>query len=59
MGIVRSSAGLSLGERLAELHRGIQRVIADYAPQEAAVEETYVNINPSSTLKLGQAARGP
>jgi crossover junction endodeoxyribonuclease RuvC len=30
-------------------------VLAQYAPHEAAVEETFVNINPSSTLKLGHA----
>ena len=31
------------------------KIITDYAPQEAAIEETFVNVNPTSTLKLGQA----
>ena len=31
------------------------RIIADYAPHEAAVEETFVNRDPQSALKLGQA----
>jgi crossover junction endodeoxyribonuclease RuvC len=54
-GIVRSDASLSLAERLAQLHRGILAVIALQNPDAAAVEETFVNQNPASTLKLGQA----
>jgi len=44
-----------MGERLAHLHRELLGVIERFSPQEAAVEETFVNMNPSSTLKLGQA----
>jgi crossover junction endodeoxyribonuclease RuvC len=54
-GIVCSDDTLSLAERLAQLHRGILAVIALHSPDEAAVEETFVNQNPLSTLKLGQA----
>lgn len=54
-GVVRSDESLSLAERLAQLHRGILAVIAAHAPDTAAVEETFVNCNPASTLKLGQA----
>lgn len=54
-GVVRSDETLSLGERLAQLHRGIQAVISDWTPEEAAIEQTFVNQNPASTLKLGQA----
>ncbi len=54
-GIVRSDDSLSLGERLEQLHRGVLDVVALYAPAEAAIEETFVNVNPASTLKLGQA----
>jgi crossover junction endodeoxyribonuclease RuvC len=54
-GVVRSDSGLSLAERLVQLHEGVGRVIAQWTPEEAAVEETFVNKNPSSTLKLGQA----
>jgi crossover junction endodeoxyribonuclease RuvC len=54
-GIVRSDATLSLAERLAQLHRGVLAVIALHHPDAAAVEETFVNQNPGSTLKLGQA----
>ena len=54
-GTVNSTATASLAERLAELYEGLERVIAEHAPHEAAVEETFVNKNPHSTLKLGQA----
>ena len=54
-GVVSVSAGPSLAERLAELHDGLVAVISRYQPAEAAVEETFVNRNPKSTLKLGQA----
>jgi len=54
-GCVESDAALSLAERLRQLHEGLSRVIADWAPGEAAVEETFVNRDPQSALKLGQA----
>jgi crossover junction endodeoxyribonuclease RuvC len=54
-GTVHSREGRSLAERLVELHDGLARVIAEYRPQEAAVEETFVSKNPASTLKLGLA----
>jgi len=54
-GIVTSDEKLSLPARLAQLHRGIVAVIEHYKPDEAAIEETFVNRNPGSTLKLGQA----
>jgi len=38
-----------------ELLAGINRVLDEWTPDEAAVEETFVNQNPASTLKLGQA----
>jgi crossover junction endodeoxyribonuclease RuvC len=45
----------SLAERLVVIHDGLRRVIGDHGPDEAAVESTFVNKNPSATLKLGQA----
>lgn len=44
-----------MGARLAHLHSGLLDVLTRFSPQEAAVEETFVNMNPASTLKLGQA----
>lgn len=54
-GCVESDGTLSLGERLRQLHEGIGRVIATWTPDEVAVEETFVNRDPQSALKLGQA----
>ena len=54
-GLIRTSASDSLGARLATLHHGLSKVIADWNPTAAAVEETFVNKNPASALKLGQA----
>ena len=54
-GVVRTDSSLSLAMRLVELHDGISEVIKTYGPAEVAVEETFVNRNPVSTLKLGQA----
>jgi len=54
-GCVRSNEKAALAERLCELHEGLAAVIAGHAPMEAAVEETFVNRDPQSALKLGQA----
>jgi crossover junction endodeoxyribonuclease RuvC len=54
-GVVKSDPNLSLAERLVQLHDGLLLVIEQFQPKEAAVEETFVNVNPASTLKLGQA----
>jgi len=54
-GSIHTDAGDSLAERLALIHRSIARLIDDERPAEAAVEETFVNRDPQSTLKLGQA----
>ena len=54
-GVVRTDESLDLAGRLVELHDGLCDVIVRYRPQEAAVEETFVNKNPGSTLKLGHA----
>ena len=54
-GVITSNDKDPLAERLLSLFDGIGAVIAAHAPHEAAVEETFVNSNPQSTLKLGQA----
>ena len=54
-GAVRPPTGGSLAARLAALHGALARVIDAYRPDEAAVEETFVNRNPASALRLGQA----
>ena len=45
----------ALALRLLAIHDGLQRVVAEHVPDEAAVEATFVNKDASATLKLGQA----
>ena len=54
-GCVRSNEADPLPQRLKTLLDGIGEVIASYAPAEAAIEKVFVNVNPQSTLLLGQA----
>ena len=54
-GVVRPDNGAPLSDRLAALHAALHRIVVDFLPDEAAVEETFANRNPASTLKLGQA----
>lgn len=54
-GCVKSNENDTLPLRLKTLVDGIGEVIAAYAPQEAAIEKVFVNVNPQSTLLLGQA----
>src|SRR5487761_644182 len=56
-GIAHAAADQPLAMRLVALFRQIGTVLERFRPDEAAVEETFVNKNPASTLKLG-VARG-
>ena len=54
-GQLRTDASVALPERLSHLASQLEAIIADHSPETAAVEEVFVNKNPQSTLKLGQA----
>jgi crossover junction endodeoxyribonuclease RuvC len=54
-GRIRSRLADSLPMRISSILEGLAEVIAGYAPGEVAVEEVFVNVNPKSTLLLGQA----
>ena len=54
-GTLTSDKKLALAERLRQLHDALYEIITHYKPDTAAIEETFVNVNPTSTLKLGQA----
>ena len=54
-GSLATSDKAGLAERLVVIHDGLRKVVADYAPDEAAVENTFVNKDAAATLKLGQA----
>ena len=54
-GCIRTDSQASLPERLGTIHSGLRELIARYRPNQAAVEIVFVNVNPQSTLLLGQA----
>ncbi|HET9337159.1 MAG TPA: crossover junction endodeoxyribonuclease RuvC [Sphingomicrobium sp.] len=54
-GQLKTDAAVSLPRRLSHLASQLESLLADHAPEAAAVEEVFVNKNPQSTLKLGQA----
>ena len=56
-GVIHAATDEPLATRLVSLFRQITAVVERFAPDEAAVEETFVNRNASSTLRLG-VARG-
>ena len=54
-GSIQTDAATSLAERLAAIHRALAALVEREGPHEAAIEETFLNRDPQSTLKLGQA----
>lgn len=54
-GLIKPDAKLPLSSRLAHLHEQLADVIKVHTPDQAAVEETFMNNNAASALKLGQA----
>ena len=54
-GQIKTDPLMPLAQRLARLADELDRMLAQYRPDAAAAEEVFVNKNPQSTLKLGQA----
>ena len=54
-GQLKTDSAAPLPRRLARLAEQLEALLADHHPDTAAVEEVFVNKNPQSTLKLGQA----
>jgi crossover junction endodeoxyribonuclease RuvC len=54
-GQLKTDSAAPLPRRLASLAVQLEALIAEHAPEAAAAEEIFVNKNPQSTLKLGQA----
>jgi crossover junction endodeoxyribonuclease RuvC len=54
-GELKTSASALLPDRLASLAQQLESLLSEHRPDAAAVEEVFVNKNPQSTLKLGQA----
>jgi crossover junction endodeoxyribonuclease RuvC len=54
-GVCHSDATATLAARLLDLHQQLTRVVAQFQPMTAAVEQTFVNKDAVATLKLGSA----
>ncbi|HEX6859738.1 MAG TPA: crossover junction endodeoxyribonuclease RuvC [Caulobacteraceae bacterium] len=54
-GVIAPGEKLAFAQRLLILFDGVTEIVERYAPHEAAVEETFMTANGSSTLKLGHA----
>ncbi len=54
-GVIATDSAMTVPARLKALHDALALILAQHRPQEAAVEETYVNRNGTATLKLGYA----
>lgn len=54
-GTVLTSSEAGLPERLKTILEGVTEIIRTYRPDQAAIEKVFVNVNPQSTLLLGQA----
>ncbi len=54
-GLIKTNASWGLPERLKQIDDGMAAMLAEFHPIEAAIEETFMNNNPASALKLGQA----
>lgn len=54
-GVIKPEIEGTEPERLAELFRGVQELVAHYKPNQCVIERVFVNVNPKSTLSLGQA----
>jgi crossover junction endodeoxyribonuclease RuvC len=54
-GCIKTDSAGTLPQRIKTIIDGVAEIIATYQPQQAAVEIVFVNVNPQSTLLLGQA----
>ncbi|AOK03571.1 crossover junction endodeoxyribonuclease RuvC [Burkholderia latens] len=53
-GVIRTPAA-DLATRLGTIFQGVSTLVREHAPDQAAIEQVFVNVNPQSTLLLGQA----
>lgn len=54
-GCIRTDEEAEMPERIRTILEGLSGLIAELRPQQVAVEKVFVNVNPQSTLLLGQA----
>ena len=58
-GVLRTNSDDTGPQRLKTIHDGLQQLIEQFQPNAVAVEETFVNVNARTSLKLGQARGVP
>ena len=54
-GAIKTDSKASLPTRLGTIHASVCELVAEYQPDQAVIEIVFVNVNPQSTLLLGQA----
>jgi crossover junction endodeoxyribonuclease RuvC len=54
-GVIKPKPSAPISDRLAQIHNELMAVLFEYQPDSAAIEDTFVNKNPASALKLGMA----
>ncbi len=54
-GVIKTNSQDDLAERIKVLVTGIGQIISEFKPQLVSIEKVFVNVNPQSTLLLGQA----
>jgi crossover junction endodeoxyribonuclease RuvC len=54
-GCIRTDQDADLPQRIRTILEGLSQLIAEIRPHQVAVEKVFVNVNPQSTLLLGQA----
>lgn len=54
-GFIKTDTKADIADRLAQIHKELSLIIDLYKPDEAAIEQVFLNSNPISTIKLGMA----
>lgn len=54
-GTIKTNNKDKMSDRLLDLHYQLSKIIEQYRPTDASIEETFINNNSLSSLKLGQA----
>lgn len=54
-GFIKTDTKADIADRLAQIHKELSLIIDLYKPNEAAIEQVFLNSNPISTIKLGMA----
>jgi crossover junction endodeoxyribonuclease RuvC len=55
-GVIRTDSKLAVGSRLAELHRDLSGLLNEHQPDEAAIEQVFVNRNLQTATSVGRAS---